>query len=265
MTQSIQSIQSIRSGLVSVTFRQLAPEEVIPLAAQAGLDGIEWGGDVHVPHGDIEQARRVRRRTLDAGLAVASYGSYYRVGDVEPCPFEAVLATALALGAPLIRVWAGKRASAEADAGYRERVVSDARRIGELASQSGIHIAFEFHVGTLADGLDTTLQLLRAVAHNNVKTYWQPPLGSLLADNLAAIAAISPWLANVHVFHWGPTPREQMALAEGAAVWLPYLRRIAAAPGERFAMLEFVKDGAPQSFVADAATLLSWLRRVYDD
>ena len=34
---------SIRSGLCSITFRALTAEEVLSVAVEAGLDGIEWG------------------------------------------------------------------------------------------------------------------------------------------------------------------------------------------------------------------------------
>jgi hypothetical protein len=46
----------IRTGLVSVTFRQLSAEEIIKLVVCAGLEGIEWGGDIHVPHGDLKRS-----------------------------------------------------------------------------------------------------------------------------------------------------------------------------------------------------------------
>ncbi len=38
--------------------------------------------------------------TLDAGILIPSYGSYYRVGHEETGPFEAVLETAVALERP---------------------------------------------------------------------------------------------------------------------------------------------------------------------
>src|SRR5690242_18609852 len=100
----------VYSGLVSVTFRQLPPQQIVELAAQGGLAAIEWGGDVHVPHGELQTARRVLERTRQAGLQVAAYGSYYRVGvsPAQGLAFESVLETALALQAPTIRVWAGQ-------------------------------------------------------------------------------------------------------------------------------------------------------------
>ena len=41
----------IYPGLVSVTFRKLSPEEIVQLVVSSGLKGIEWGGDIHLPHG----------------------------------------------------------------------------------------------------------------------------------------------------------------------------------------------------------------------
>ena len=41
----------LKTGVCSVTFRNLNVERIIELVVEAGLDGIEWGGDVHVPTG----------------------------------------------------------------------------------------------------------------------------------------------------------------------------------------------------------------------
>ena len=73
----------IRGGLVSITFRKLNSREIVDLMTRTNLVGIEWGGDVHVPHGEIALARDVAQMTRDAGLLVAAYGSYYRVGVSE--------------------------------------------------------------------------------------------------------------------------------------------------------------------------------------
>ena len=59
-------------------------------------------------HGDLRRAKEVAQCTLDAGLSVVAYGSYYRF-DEQELPFAKVLETAIALKAPLIRVWAVKR------------------------------------------------------------------------------------------------------------------------------------------------------------
>jgi len=52
-------------GWVSITFRSLTAERIIALVRQAGLSAIEWGGDIHVRHGDTGRAREVRRLTAN--------------------------------------------------------------------------------------------------------------------------------------------------------------------------------------------------------
>ncbi len=249
----------LHSGLVSITFRKLPPEELVALVAKAGLEGVEWGGDVHVPHGDLRRAREVRKITLDAGLKVASYGSYYRVGHDEPVPFEVVLATAAELAAPTIRLWAGKQGSETADAEYRDRVVQESQRIAELAAQANIVPAYEFHSGTLTDTNASARELLAAVAHDNMKTYWQPPVGASVTYCLEGLEALLPWLSNIHAFHW--VSGKRLPLAEGEHAWKRYLQTIGPTGREHFVLLEFVKDGSQEIFLNDAAALAEWLQR----
>ena len=104
----------MESGIASVSFRSKSVEEIIAASAAAGLDGIEWGSDVHVPAGNITLAREVRRKTEAAGLKVLSYGSYYRLGaQAAEDEFSRVLASAAELGVQNVRVWGGSKGSAE--------------------------------------------------------------------------------------------------------------------------------------------------------
>jgi len=260
----------LQPGLVSITFRNLSPAEITALVAQAGLQGIEWGGDVHVPHGDIARAGEVHRLTEDAGLTVAAYGSYYRVGhsEEEGLPFERVLETATALGAPTIRVWAGKRGSADADAAYRQAIIADAQRISDLAAAAGVAVSYEYHGGTLTDTPASALDLLEQGSHPNLKTLWQPlhwqGNDDSLRLNVMSLEQVLPWLTNVHAYHWVTNSsgvRERLPLAAGKADWHEYLWRVAASGRDHWVLLEFVREDAPEAFLQDAATLRQWLRR----
>jgi len=251
----------ITTGLVSVTFRKLSPAEIVALVSQAGLTGIEWGGDIHVPHGDLARARETRALTLGAGLAVAAYGSYYRAGHSEAAglPFASVLDSAVELGAPIVRVWAGGAGSDAASPAQRAPVVDDLRRIAALAAGARVAVALEFHAGTLADTAAATRRLLDEVAHPNLCTYWQPPLVRATADCLADLRQLQSRLAHVHVFHWLPATTDRLPLADGADRWREFLALAAATPGDRYAMLEYVPQDSPAHFLRDAATLRSWL------
>lgn len=249
----------LHPGLVSITFRQLSPAQIIELAAECGLVGIEWGGDVHVPPGDVETANRVARETKEAGLRVAAYGSYYRLAEAPP--FAPVLASADALEAPLIRVWAGNKASADATDEDRRRVADDARRVGELAHAVDRQIVLEWHGGTLTDTTESAVALLEAIDHPAVRTYWQPRVAEPFEECLADLRAALPYVAGAHVFQWGQSHLDRRPLAEGEEVWRAYLGEIidAVGEGDAFALLEFVREDDPAHLPADAATLRDWL------
>ena len=251
----------LHSGLVSITFRALSVQEIVDLARTAGVEGIEWGGDEHVLPGDMQRAREVKHLTEGAGLTVSAYGSYYRLRppDQEDASFEAVLAAAVGLGAPIIRVWAGRQPPAVVDAAERARIVADSRRIADMAAGQGIAIAYEYHRNTLTDTADSAVDLLTTVDHPNVKTFWQPPNGMSPAESLAGLNAVAPWVTSVHCFHWGATSQDRYPLSDGEAHWESYLARIAALPGDHFVSVEHVKDDAPAQFLQDAATLKRWL------
>lgn len=249
----------IRAGLCSVTFRALPPERIVGLAAAAGLDVIEWGGDVHVPPGDVCRAAEVARMTADAGLAVASYGSYFRAGSEES--LTAVLDSAAALGADRVRVWAGARGSAEASAEERHRIVTRLRQAADEAAARGIGLALEFHGGTLADTAPATLELLQEVDHPMLSTYWQPTVGAPVPVVLDEFRRLGPQVSAAHVFSWWPRT-ERHTLRSRSALWTRFFADVAAAPQPpRDALLEFVPDDAPELLAGEAAALLGFLGR----
>jgi sugar phosphate isomerase/epimerase len=248
----------IQTGLASVTFRKLQPEKIIRLAVKADLRAIEWGGDIHVPHGDVQTARKVCTMTKAAGLKVASYGSYYRVGCKPPesVEFEKVLESAIALEAPTIRVWAGNRGFENADESYWIQIIEDARRIADLAGQAGIKIAFEYHGETLTDTNEAVMRLLHGANHSNIYCYWQPREHESIEQHLTGIRLIEPWLANIHVFHW-QSFEYRFALREGMQKWMQYMSVIQKTGRDHFMLLEFVRNDDPDQFLDDAETLKS--------
>jgi sugar phosphate isomerase/epimerase len=252
---------TIKPGLVSVTLRKLSPPQIVALCQQAALTGIEWGGDLHVPHGDLAVARRVHDLTVSAGLEIAAYGSYYRVGisERDGLPFEKVLATAVQLQAPLVRVWAGAKASADADEAYVGWVIDELERVAGLAAAAGIKVACEYHAGTLTDSLRSTAVLLEKARHPNLWFLWQPANGQPVSYNLQTLGLVLPRLANAHVFHWWPDASTRHPLTAGEADWREYLQILRQAGGSRYALLEFVKDDEPGQLLRDAATLRQWL------
>src|SRR5207247_4263721 len=112
----------------------------------------------------------------------------------------AVLESARALGAPRIRIWAGRTGSAEASAEQRAAVAAGVRAVAEAAGE--IEVALEFHGGTLTDEPGSARALLEAAG--DAKTYWQPPQGVPDKATVAGLRQVLPWLAALHVFSWWP-------------------------------------------------------------
>jgi sugar phosphate isomerase/epimerase len=255
----------MKAGLVSITFRELSAQRVIDLAAECGLQGIEWGGDVHVPHGQTDLAEKVARQTRTAGLEVASYGAYYHFDECDPeagkegPTMASVLDTAEALGAPAIRLWPGRRGPQETPPAVREAIVETARNFAEAASTRGMRIDFEFHEHTLTETPESTVALVEAIGHPAARTLWQPPLQTSPADRLEGLRRVKDRVSNVHCNHFGQDPWPHVhPLAEGEAEWRTYLQELEPV-AERWVLIEHVKDHSPAQFREDARALLRWL------
>jgi sugar phosphate isomerase/epimerase len=237
------------TGLTSVTFRSFSAEKIISLAQSAGLDGIEWGGDIHVPPGNTSLAAKIKTETLEAGLNVLSYGSYYTIlkgGDFAP-----VLETAAVLGAPLIRVWAGTLPSAQADEACYKSAASELRAVCAQAGERSIRIGLEYHRDTLTDTCESAEKLLRLTGRENLSAYWQPNPDLSAAEHRREIALLLPKISSIHVFYW-EKGNVRRPLVEGETLWNEYTRLLGK---DRNYIMEFVIDDDEANFLADAGTL----------
>ncbi|MFA6659176.1 MAG: sugar phosphate isomerase/epimerase [Victivallaceae bacterium] len=258
----------IHLGTCSITLAELTPPQVIDCCKKAGLAGIEWWGKQHVPHGDIATAEYVGKLTREAGLSTCSYGSYYRAGisENEGLHFSKICETAVALGVPAIRVWAGDRGPDEADSAYFQAVVDDLLRIADIAEKSDVVITIEYHGGTLTDTHVSVGELLKRADHPGVMFSWQPPIGLSEEECLCGLNAVLPRLGTIHVFHWSVKKSADFGvirhpLIAGSKLWRRYLDMAASSGREHWALLEFVKDNDPGQFIEDAAVLHDLIRK----
>lgn len=253
----------LRPGLCSVTYRAMSVPDVIALTCQAGLECIEWAGDVHVPPGDVAAGRAAKDATHAAGLAVASYGSYLDfLGDTDTftAATTEVLTAAQALQAPRIRVWAGRTGSEEASAQHRDQVVERIQYAADLAAHAGIEIGLEFHGKTLTDEVSSTVALLADVDRANVRTYWQPHQGMPTPEALATLRDVLDQTSTIHVFSWWPKA-ERLQLSERAELWQQAFELLTSAGGDHDALLEFVPGDDPRLLATEAATLRTLIAR----
>lgn len=243
-------------GLVTVTFRSLTPREIVDLCVSDGLTltHLEWGGDVHVPPGDVARAREVATMTREAGLTTLCYGSYYRCGG-DDRSFEPILEAATTLGAPRIRVWAG---GGEADEIF-PAVLEDLERISALARAQNIEIVLEFHGGTLTHTGVAARKLLDA-GRGQFQSLWQPLRRSVgdeqIEENLNELRLVAPYMKHVHVYEWHDTTEGRKSLSlQGSKQWPRYIEELRALNLEVPLMLEFVPGDDTGLLKREAAAL----------
>ena len=261
---------SIAPGLCSITFRALPADAVLDLAVRAGVEGIEWGADGHAPPGGGAAVAQLAARCRDVGVEVVSYGSYLGFGpadDEDAEMVDAVLDTAQAMGAPMVRLWAELGVGPDAAATDRARVTARTAAYVDAIATRGLVPTLEFHPYTLTETAASALELLDALGAVDgaaVRTHWQPDPSWSADDAVAELARVAPRLAHLHVFAWGPAGiGDRRALVDGVDLWTRAFsladREGASVPGRRFALCEYVRDDDPDQFVADAAVLRSWL------
>jgi len=250
----------MKTGLTSVTFREKSVQEIIALAKEATLDGIEWGGDVHCPAGEIDTAKEIKRRCDEAQLEIFSYGSYYKGQEGED--FLPVLQTAVALNAPVIRIWAGRMSPETITEEYFDQLIKNIQDACDAALKENITLGLEYHRRSMTQTKEGAMKLIQAVDRKNLKTYWQPNPEVTFDEHIQELKTIADHLVAMHVFNWDETnTRYLLEEGEGIKKWKKYVACVRGSGIDLPLILEFVKEDKTESFMCDAVSLRTILRK----
>lgn len=243
------------TGLVSVTFRDKSPEEIVLETKSAGLDAIEWGGDVHVPHGNARIASRVKKLCDDNNIGIPEYGSYYVLGQSERDLYKKALDSCIALGCDTVRVWAlmGK-GNDEVPSSLYGKCVEDAKYICD--ENKDITVCMECHPQSLTDEYHCAMRFIKDVDRKNLKMFWQPNQFKPFEYNIDAARALKPYVKSIHTFSWKREERFPLGILENE--WREY---IAILGKDKNYMLEFMHDGKTETLKDTAGTLKKWLQK----
>jgi len=241
-------------GIVSATFKNLKSDEIVELAAENGLGAIEWSENWHIREGDTAESKRLASLCRASGLDIAALGSYYRLGC--GMDFTTRLSVAEALGAPVIRIWAGDKPSDRISPEEMKALAEEGRSIALEAEKRGIITALEWHKNTLTDTNESAFEFLERVGSENLRCLWQPTMALTHEEKIVGLKGLGTRLVNLHVYYWDETGRRP--LEEGLSEWKRYLSA-ADRSTDRYALLEFVKDDSVKQFREDAKTLLDLL------
>lgn len=240
----------MKKGFTTVTFREKSVNENIEIAVKNKADGIEWAGDVHVIPGDIEAAIAVKEKCAKADIEIFSYGTYYGFTRGEQ-DFKKLLDTAVALGAPTIRIWAYKKNPYDITEDEFNSFVKEVQKCADMAYEHKITLAFEYHRGTMTQTKEGALKILEAVNKPNVKMYWQPNPDVTFEEQLAEIELLKSYIITYHVFAW-EKGNVRFPLSDFKDKWATYLSKIE----DVKLIIEFVKDDSEEMFADDFKTLV---------
>lgn len=241
------------TGIVSITFRHLDYKEIVDLCVKTGIEAIEWGGDVHCPHGDLQRAQEVYDYSTKNGIICYAYGSYYKAGSENAFPFKDALESAKILKTKYIRVWAGKKSPKDADEAYRIQIADEIRQMCIEAKEYDIIVALEYHRKALTEDLETTLELMDRVGCDNLKTFWQPNPDVSYEEHFREIDTLKDRIVNIHTFYWDSHNRYEFK--KGLFAWREYIKHFEGYDIPY--MLEHVKDEKVEQFIEDAEALHS--------
>lgn len=250
----------IKIGMVSATFRNKPAEDILRLCRDAELEAVEWSEHAHVEPDDVEGAAALYELTKSAGIEVAAYGSYFRLGQQEnpETAIRASLISAAALQAPVIRIWAGIKPSETVSTYERTELAAEAALICRIAEEYQIKVALEWHKNTLTDTNDSAMRFLLETGHKNLYCLWQPTVALSMEERIDGLERLGDRLLNLHMYYWREGVRRP--LSEGGEEWGHYLAHVDP-HADRYGLLEFVMGDTEEQFLEDAKMLRKLIGR----
>lgn len=244
-----------KPGLVSISFRQYSPKEIIIASKNAGLTCIEWGSDVHAPKDDISALNEIRALQEKYDIVCCSYGTYFRLGVNPIDELPEYIKAAKILGTNILRLWCGSKNSQDYDNRERMELFNECKRAAEIAQREEVILCMECHNFTYTNEVNSAVELMEFVDSPYFRMYWQPNQYKSKFDNLIYANAISKYTEHLHVFNWEGDAR--FPLAEKIDEWKEYLKIF---EGNRALLLEFVPDDKIETLACEADALKKIIR-----
>ena len=239
-----------RLGLVSVSFRNHSPEEILQAMQAAGLSYIEWGSDVHAPCQDVNAIKELAELQKKYGITCSSYGTYFSLGKTPTDTLRAYIAAAKLLGTDVLRVWCGEKSGENMSKEETEALLMQCHEAAEIARENDVTLCMECHQQTFTERLQDAELLLREVGSPHFQMYWQPFQWKTEEDNLAYAQKVSESVLHLHVFQWKGS--ERFSLENGIEEWRMYLQKFKT---PRTLLLEFMPDDCITSLAREVAAL----------
>lgn len=247
-------MNSFKLGLCSVTFRKMSAAKVVEIAKKAGVNYIEWGGDIHITN--KEEARIVKSLCDNEGIKICSYGSYYRVGCADKNKWEEICRIAKIMNAPSVRVWLGEKDSEETTQEEYNRILEDLKSICSVARKYNLLVCPECHDNTYNNNTDAFLKIKDELKADNFKTYFQSRYFRFDYD-VDRIERTFGFIENVHI-SYRDLVREQRFKKKDKLYIDRLLKKLSEMNFDGVVLVEFTKGSKERHFLKDIRKLKSY-------
>ena len=237
-------------GLVSVSFRKNAPQEILSAMKKANLSFVEWGSDVHAPKDDLEKLNMLAALQKEYGITCSSYGTYFCLGRDDLGELEDYIKAAQLLGTDVLRVWCGNKNNEDYSVNEKAALFNACKKAADIAEKHSIKICLECHGGTYTNSKESALELMQYVNSNNFRMYWQPNQFKSVDENIAYAKLLSVYTENIHVFNWEKDERKP--LNDAKLTWQKYLECF---ENDKTLLLEFMPDDKIDTLIYEADAL----------
>jgi sugar phosphate isomerase/epimerase len=237
-------------GLVSISFREHSPEEIIAEAVKCRLHAIEWGSDIHAPRQDDSSLNEIATVQTEAAISCCSYGSYFRLGFTPMEELSEYIRAAKRLGTRIIRVWAGRKKASDCSEEERQAFQALCTQAAEIAREQDMILCLECHRRSYTETKEGALELMECVNSPNFRMYWQPNPDISVEENISYLRTLREYITHVHAFHW--VADQRLPLREGLAVWEKYLSELT---GDHHLLLEFMPDDRIESLAEESKAM----------
>lgn len=262
----------MKFSLCSVGCKQEPIEEIVRKAADIGYEGLEvWNGHAvgyREQYGELGSLRELAAKYGIRPTVIAGYTAFLTSGrsGTEASAVEQIgplIADAAELNAPYVRVFLDWIGSDEAAPEHWDKAVLGLQAAAGEAARSGVTLIMETHQNQLTDTTATTLRLIEAANHEQIRVNLDIyNLFERGEDPLAAAEALLPVAVNVHLKNGQKDPggkvRYGVPLKEGNMNYLPFLRYLLDSRYTGYAAVEWFGD----AFWEAAEHELAWLRQV---
>ncbi len=247
-------MNGLKLGLCSVTFRKKSAAQVVLIAKKAGIDYIEWGGDIHVTN--AEEAKTVKSICDNEGIKISSYGSYFNTCEFDKDKWIQTCKIAKTMDASSVRIWLGKKDSEETDDKEYRVLLENLKKMCDIAADYGLTVCPECHDNTFNNNTDAFLRLKKDLQKDNFKTYFQSRYFRMEYD-LDRIDRTFDFTENVHV-SYRDLKKEQRHRKKDRSYLDTLLKKLIRKGFDGIVMVEFVDFDSELAFYRDIKKLKSY-------